>query len=151
MIDALRIVPFAEWHLAALDLRPWDALAFGDADKLAAGRLMAQADHSSTILVEGFPGVCFFAGECAPGVVVVSMCSDRRAERYRKSLHRLSRSILQAIFDAPECRRLECNVVAGNHQGEKWIRSQGFEFECRRRQYFPRNDALLFSRVKSWL
>lgn len=144
----LDLVPFASWHLAAMDLRPWDERAFAGYDLAEVGRLMV-GTGSVTILADTWPAVVFWFDEQSPGVAQCSMACDMRAERYKVALHRMARGIIDRTFANPGCRRLECNVVAGNDQGARWIKSMGFELEGTRRAWFPDGaDAWLFGKVK---
>lgn len=151
MSDRLRIVPFAAWHLAALDLRPWDAQAFHGFNRLEIGEALVGSEHCATILADHWPAVVWWAEEFTAGVVCVTMATSRRAEAFKKGLHRISREILCRIFEHPRCRRIEANVIAGNQQGARWLLSHGFEFEGTRRAYFPKSDAWLYGKVKSCL
>jgi hypothetical protein len=143
-----RIVPFRPWHLGRMQLRPWDAKAFQGFDLWECGRHLEGPD-SATIIADDFPAVCFWFGDLTAGVVQVSMASDVRAERFKLSLHKLSKSIIESAFAAPFCRRMEANILLDNLQGERWIKSHGFNFVGVRERWFPDgSDAMLYGRFK---
>jgi hypothetical protein len=141
-------VPFRPWHLARMQLRPWDAKAFQGFDLVEVGRELEGPD-SGTIMIDALPAVCFWFADLTPGVVQVSMAADLRAEPFKLTLHKLSISIINAAFAQPFCRRMEANVLLDNLQGERWIKSHGFNFVGVRERWFPDgSDAMLYGRFK---
>lgn len=145
----ITVVPFAPWHIAALDPRGPDAAQIRSIDRLAYGREIADAFQCQTIMRDGRPLCCWGLCEYPPHVLIGFLAADVALDRFPVSIWKFSRAVFREAIARPEVNRIEFNLPLDHHRSIRWLERLGFHYEGTRRCYgFNGEDCLMYGLTK---
>lgn len=146
----IALVPFAPWHLAAINPREPEAAALRPSERLAYGRTVASGFQCQTALKDHLlPIACWGVVEYPARCLTGFLALDVAADRYPVALWRISRKFFTDALSRPECHRVEFTLPPSHVRSIRWLERLGFECEgtLRRRGYHG-EDVLMYALVK---
>ena len=145
----IAIVPFAPWHLCALDPRGPDAASLRSLDRRQFGRELARDTQAQTALLDHLRPIACWGFAEVPARVLVGWCVTDVALDHPGlafAFYKVSRRIIEAAM--ARAQRIEFNVLREHDQSCRWLAHLGFEREGLRRRFGPSGeDFWLYAKV----
>lgn len=143
-----KVVPFAAWHLLALDLRPLDRKALGPFQLTELAAKYVHDGFSFTGMVDGRPVCCWGVLPFWPGVASLWLATSEGILPVRKTFHATAREHLAGVVENLGLWRIEATVLPEHVVSRRWVERLGFEEEGPRRHFGPGGETfLLYSRI----